>query len=103
MLQSKSSLILLFSCLCLLPGCSQGPVAWWKSVQKKAKHFSELEASHAALAKEHDRLKRDYYRLESEHLELKARVESNEIGDRNLRATGSPEGRALSSIAYQPP
>lgn len=86
-----------------LTGCSQGPVAWWKSVEKKAKHFSELEASHLALRAEHERLKRDYYRLESEHLELKARVESNETGDHNLRATGSPEGRALSSIAYQPP
>jgi tetratricopeptide (TPR) repeat protein len=89
--------------LLLLSGCSQGPVAWWKSVNAKVKQLNHLEASHHALAEEHDRLKRDYFRLESDYLELRARLESNELGERNLKATGSPEGRSLSSIAYQPP
>lgn len=96
------SFILLIS-LGLLPGCSQGPVAWWRSVDAKVRHLTGLEASHLALRQEHDRLKQDYYRLEAEYLELKAKVESNEKGDRNLRATGTVEGRAPSSIAYEPP
>ncbi len=87
----------------LLSGCSQGPVGWWKSVHKKVKHINELEASHMALSKEHERLKRDYYRLETEYMELKAKAESVGQGNHNLKATGSPEGRELASIAYQPP
>lgn len=102
-MRAKLHCFILLISLGLLPGCSQGPVAWWKSVDAKVKHLTGLEASHLALRQEHDRLKQDYYRLEAEYLELKAKVESNEKGDRNLRATGTVEGRALSSISYEPP
>lgn len=86
-----------------LCGCSQDPVAWWKSVDAKAGRIRALEASHHALEAEHGRLKKAYYRLENDYMELRARAESREAGERNLRATGSLEGRSLASIAYQVP
>lgn len=88
---------------CGLSGCSQGPFAWWSSVNQKAKDLSTLEANYKALQAEHEKLQRDYYKLENEASELRARVDSIEVGDRNLKATGSLEGRTLSSIAYEVP
>jgi tetratricopeptide (TPR) repeat protein len=95
----------LFSLLLLggLTGCSQGPVAWWRSVNGKAREIAELEANYKALQGEHEKLKRDYYRLEGEAMDLRAKVESQELGERNLKATGSLDGRSLSSIAYAVP
>jgi tetratricopeptide (TPR) repeat protein len=96
-------LIFLSSWLAMLTACSQNPFVWWKSVNEKAKELNHLEANYQALQSEHEQLKRDYYRLEDEYLELKAKVDSTEAGDRNLKATGTLTGRALSSIAYQVP
>ncbi len=86
-----------------LSACSQNPVAWWESINAKAQKLQSLEASHLALEAEHERLKRDYFRLENDYMELKAKVESTETGDLNLKATGTLNGRTLASIAYEVP
>jgi|GEM_PF-5244960 len=86
-----------------LSACSQSPRAWWVSLNKKAKELNQLEASHHALAQEHARLQRNYYRLEADYMELRAKVESSEKGEHNLKATGSLTGRVPSSIAYEIP
>lgn len=69
----------------------------------KARELQSLEANYEALRGEHERLKRDYYRLENEAMDLRAKVESIESGDRKLKATGSLEGRTPASIAYEVP
>jgi tetratricopeptide (TPR) repeat protein len=89
--------------ICGLSGCSQGPVEWWNSVNGKAHDLGMLSANYQALQIEHERLKKDYFRLESEAMDMRAKLESNEKGERNLTATGSLEGRTLSSIAYDVP
>ncbi|MGZ3650838.1 MAG: tetratricopeptide repeat protein [Bdellovibrionota bacterium] len=87
----------------LLCGCSEGPVTWWSHVNSKAQDLSTLEARFHALEGEHEQLKKDYYRLENEALELRALVQSKEVGERNLKATGTLGGRSLSSISYEVP
>jgi tetratricopeptide (TPR) repeat protein len=72
-------------------------------VNGKARELTELDAKYKALQAEHEKLQHDYYRLEAETMELRAQVESVEVGDRNLKATGSLEGRTLSSITYEVP
>jgi hypothetical protein len=102
----RTGLIQILSAALLFSGltcCSQGPVAWWHAVNAKAQRLETLEANYHALQAEHEKLKRDYFRLEDEAAELRAHVESVEVGNRNLKATGSLEGRSLSSIAYQVP
>ena len=94
---------LFLSLLFGLSGCSQSPITWWRSLNKKAHELSVLEANYKALQTEHEKLKKEYYRLEAEAVELRAKVESVEGGERNLKATGSLGGRALSSIAYEGP
>jgi TolA-binding protein len=86
-----------------LSACSQSPVAWWQSINAKAQKLQSLEASHLALEAEHERLKRDYFRLENDYMELRAKVESTEAGNLNLKATGTLNGRTLASIAYEVP
>ena len=96
--------ILVFALLfCGLNGCSEGPAAWWNAVNGKAKQLSTVEADFHALQREHERLKLDYYRIENEAMELRAHVQSIEVGNRNLKATGTLGGRSLSSIAYEVP
>ncbi len=94
-----------FSCLALasLSGCGQSPSVWWNALNDKAKHLRTIEANYVALEAEHEQLKKDYYRLENEFVDLRAKLESHEIGDRNLKSTGSLTGRSLSSIAYEVP
>lgn len=86
-----------------LSGCSQSPLTWWKSINAKAKEMQELEAKYVALEHEHERLKKDYFRMEHEFLDLKAKNESEEVGELNLKATGSLQGRTPASIAYEIP
>jgi TolA-binding protein len=95
--------LLALTLLLSLSACSQGPRAWWVSVNKKAAELRKLEASHVALVQEHHRLQRDFYRLEADYMELRAKVVSTETASHNLKATGSVTGRTLSSIAYQIP
>jgi len=95
---------LLLAVLCLwLNACSQGPSAWWSSVNAKAHQIATVEASYHALQLEHEHLKKDFYVLEDEVIELRAKVHSIEDGEHNLKATGTPGGRAISSIAYEVP
>ena len=95
--------ILYFASLLGLTGCSQGPVTWWHSLNGKAHELAELDANYKALQAEHEKLKREYYRVEAEAMELRAKVESIETGEKNLRATGTLDGRTPASIAYQVP
>lgn len=86
-----------------LAGCTKGPVAWWSSVNEKARRFSELEAKYEALAKEHEALKRDHYRLMHEHDELLAEVKSRRRAEASLAATGSRTGRDPAAVGYKAP
>ncbi|HEY8279359.1 MAG TPA: hypothetical protein VIH99_07040 [Bdellovibrionota bacterium] len=86
-----------------LSGCSQSPGTWWKSLNDKAGRLSQAEANYKALEHEHERLKKDYFRLENDYMELRAKVESSEAGERNLKATGSLTGRSPASISYEVP
>lgn len=94
------SAILLTACV-LLTSCS--PVAWWKSLNGKAKELATLEARHQALEKEYKLLKEKHFQLENDYAELKAGVESKELSRLNLSATGSVTGRRLASIPYKVP
>lgn len=87
----------------LLTACSQSPSAWWRSVNKKAEEMRKLEANHHALTLEHEELKRSYFRLEADYMEMRAKVESVKAGDLNLKATGTLMGRVPSSIVYEIP
>lgn len=87
----------------LLAGCTQSPVSWWKSLNKKAEHMAELEARYEALRREHEALQKEFYRLEHEHAELTAKLRSQETASESLSATGSRLGRAPASIAYRAP
>ena len=89
--------------VCGLFGCSEGPVAWVHHVNAKAKEIATVEAEYHALQHEHEHLKKEFYVLEDEVTELRAKVHSIEDGEHNLKATGTPGGRALSSIAYEVP
>lgn len=94
---------LTLSILGLLSGCSQGPVAWWHSVNHKAEHLRKIEASHKVIVAENERLKEQYLRLERDYLELKAQMESTHTAELSLKATGTLTGRTPSSIAYHVP
>jgi hypothetical protein len=93
-------LLLLSACL-VLSACS--PVAWWKSVNEKAEELTTLQARYEALEKEHEELKLQHFRLESDYAELQAKVETKELAHANLQATGSLTGRRPAAIAYQVP
>lgn len=93
--------ISLFS-LILLTGCTN-PVAWWKSVNTKAKHLASLEARHEALEQAYERLQREHYELEHSFAELQAKVQSEDLAKVNLAATGSLTGRHPASIVYKVP
>lgn len=92
--------LMLTACV-LMTSCS--PVAWWKSVNNKAKELASLEARHQALEKEYQHLKERHFQLENEFAELKASVESKELSRVNLSATGSVTGRHPASIGYKVP
>lgn len=96
----KSSILVLFLAL---GGCTQSPVAWWKSVNEKAQHLATLEANYEALKKEHDKLKIEFYHVEHEYVTLKAESQSKETAELSLALTGSKEGRGIASIHYEPP
>ncbi len=89
--------------LVVMGGCSQNPATWLRSVNAKARNISFLDARYEALEAEHLRLKREFFRIENEYLELRAKEESRETSEFNLKATGTLSGRAPSSIAYQVP
>jgi TolA-binding protein len=88
---------------CGLSGCSEGPITWYGRVNAKAKEITTVEADYRALQREHEHLKKEFYVLEDEVTELRAKVHSIEDGDHNLKATGTPGGRSLSSIEYEVP
>lgn len=92
---------LLVTACVLMTSCS--PVAWWKSLNGKAKELASLEVRHQALEKEYKALKESHYQLENEYAELKASVESKELSRLNLSATGSLTGRHPASIGYKVP
>jgi tetratricopeptide (TPR) repeat protein len=96
-------LTFLFTLCAFLAGCTQSPVGWWKSVNKKAAHLAKVEAQHEALLKQHAALERNYYRLEAELAELKGEAANKDLASLNLAATGSVTGRGPSSISYQIP
>lgn len=98
-LLSISSLLLVAT-----SGCSQkNPIEWWGSINAKAKELKTLEAKYVVLEEEHERLKKDYYRLEHSYMDLKANVDGNEAGELNLKVTGSLTGRTPASIHYEVP
>jgi tetratricopeptide (TPR) repeat protein len=99
----RSSFLISILCLPLLSGCNQGPVAWWESVNGKARHLLQLEADYSALKKSHEKLESDFFHLEAQYTELRSRTESREAGEHNLAATGSLTGRSPASIAYKVP
>jgi TolA-binding protein len=86
-----------------LSGCSQNPMAWWKSINHKAEHLASIEVRFEVLEKEHAKLKKDYFKLQSEFDELQARSEGHEKETQSLAQTGSPTGRTLASIEYSVP
>ena len=89
--------------LSTLSSCSQGPFAWWESLNEKAEHLQKIEASHRVLLAENERLKEQYLRLERDYLELKAETDSNDSAELSLRSAGTLTGRVPSSIHYQVP
>lgn len=90
--------------LLALPGCSLGnPLAWWKSVNEKAEKLAQLEARYQALEHEHTALTKQFFALEHEYADLKAKSESKEKVEVSLAETGSALGRTLASISYQVP
>jgi hypothetical protein len=103
MLAGKQKIIVAFCLSLALTGCAKGPAAWWASINSKAKHLNELEAKYQALHKEHEVLKREYFRLEHAHDALVAEQQSKLRAQSSLTATGSRTGRAPASIAYSVP
>lgn len=95
---------LFFAALCCgLSACSQSPATWWSAVNSKAREIATVEANYHALQAEHEHLKKEFYVLEDEVTELRAKVHSIEDGEHNLKATGTPGGRSISSITYEVP
>lgn len=94
------SALLLIACV-LMTSCS--PVAWWKSLNGKAKELASLEVRHEALEKEYKHLQERHFQLENDYAELKSSVESKELSRLNLSATGSVTGRRPASIGYKVP
>ena len=93
----------LFAGLLALQGCSVNPFTWWKSVNHKAEELATLEARHEILSRKYESLKREHYRLEQLHAELKAEIMSRDLAQLKLEETGSPSGRNLASIDYKVP
>lgn len=87
----------------LLSGCTQNPVAWWNSINKKAEHIAKVESKYEALKKEHERLQAEFYHVEHEYEALRAEVNSKETANLSLALTGTKEGRAPASIHYDIP
>lgn len=98
-------LLSLFALAASLSACGKGgsPLAWWKSVNEKAKHLQTLEARYQVLEAEHRQLQKEYFRVEAELTERKARDQSQALAKESLAATGSVTGRSPASISYQVP
>lgn len=87
----------------VVSGCTKHPVGWWHAVNDKAEELVTMEANYKALQWEHARLQKEFFEQEHEISRLRAQVQSRELAESSLAATGSILGRAPASIGYVPP
>jgi tetratricopeptide (TPR) repeat protein len=79
------------------------PIDIYNRLEFKANELLLIESQHRQLQKKYFELQHDYFELETRHNNLLAKVQSGEEAVKNIRLTGSKEGRSLSTIPYSVP